>query len=413
MIKLNIQLFSGDMRENHPAIIDMFGRGEEIPGGVDIYSPGGYYGKSGSNVAYAAPDTAQVKGPSGKVYTIQPNAFATLGGSNWVFANAPMIAAGLVTWLYEQETGNTASSKDAHKWWQENASNIDIVGNEGKLWEALETRTYNSGNLDSAGTFKDVMEGREYSTLRRDINKWRDDNDAAGTLDNTEFIPTPPDANIPGGGTAVPDEALPGGAPPNVGSNTTGLSDAQAEAFNLYYRDIMNPNEGTGGSIYQNLYNANIQEARTAGVGADLGYQNQVMNQAAIVKQITDQVRSERMSRLRAGYSEVDIANQDMQMMMANVGALNDQAAAANQARLEAQMGQANAQGNAYRDYLANAQQLIQAGSAYAAAGAGSVQDNAQAYLSRVYPQQMNQWTPDQWREGYSIAQTGESKKSN
>lgn len=387
MIKLNIQLFSGDIRPNSVAITNMFGKN---PADSD-----------------KAADTAQVKGPSGKIYTVRPNDFATLGGSNGWFQDEPLIAAGLITWLYEQETGKYPTADAVDTWWKSNAKSMDIVGHEGKLWEALETGKYNSGNINSKGSFKDVMEGEEYSRLRGDINTWRADNDAEGVLDNTEGVPTPPNTNVPGGGTAIPEEDLPGDVPPNAVSNTTGLSDAQAEAFDKYYRDIMNPNEGTGGSIYQNLYDANLQEARTAGIGADLGYQNQVMNQAAIVKQITDQVRSERMARLRAGYSEVDIANQDMQMMMANVGALNDQAAAANQARLEAQMGQANAKGNAYREYLLNAQQLVQSGSAYSAAGAGSVQDNAHAYLSKVYPQQMNQWTPDQWREGYRITQTG------
>ena len=74
--------------------------------------------------------------------------------------------------------------------------------------------------------------------------------------------------------------------------------------------------------MYDRLTETYINEADAQYNLADASYQQMALQQAQVVKQITDRVRSERMARLRAGMSESQIANQDMQMLMANVDAL-------------------------------------------------------------------------------------------
>ena len=75
--------------------------------------------------------------------------------------------------------------------------------------------------------------------------------------------------------------------------------------------------------MYDRLTESYQNQAAVASTLAEAQYQQQAMQQAQVVKQITDQVRAERMARLKAGMSESQIANQDMQMMMTNVNALN------------------------------------------------------------------------------------------
>lgn len=95
------------------------------------------------------------------------------------------------------------------------------------------------------------------------------------------------------------------------------------------------------------------------------------MQQAAAVKNITDQVRAERMAKLRAGMNEAQIANQDMQVMMSNINALNEQMNAMNYNTLQAQQQYNLAQDTAYKEYLNQAQAMNQTGAAYYAAQSG------------------------------------------
>lgn len=157
------------------------------------------------------------------------------------------------------------------------------------------------------------------------------------------------------------------------------------DPLNAYYNDLYSLDEGTGGrAMYDALLNANMAEARAGYNVADLQQQQAAMQQAATVKQIADQVRSERMARLRAGMSESQIANQDMQMMMANVQALNDQSLAASQAKYDAMTGMGLAQHSAYREYLAQADARGQVSAAMAATDAGNPITITDQYISRM-----------------------------
>ena len=141
---------------------------------------------------------------------------------------------------------------------------------------------------------------------------------------------------------------------------------------NPYYTDTWSLQPGTTGySIYNNLTNAERNAATANMQLADAQYQNAAMQQAATVKSITDQVRSERMAKLRAGMNEAQIANQDMQMMMSNINAMNDQMNAMNYSNLQAQQQYNLAQDTAYQEYLTNAQAMNQTAAANYAAQAG------------------------------------------
>ena len=147
---------------------------------------------------------------------------------------------------------------------------------------------------------------------------------------------------------------------------------AQDAAFNSYYQDLYSLDEGTlGAEMLNNLATAEQNAAMSNMQLADAQYQQAAMQQAESVKAITDQVRAERMSRLRAGMSESQIANQDMQIMLNNMNTLNQQANTMNANRLAAQQQYDLAQDTAYQQYLANATGLGSVGAAMAASDAG------------------------------------------
>lgn len=153
------------------------------------------------------------------------------------------------------------------------------------------------------------------------------------------------------------------------------------KTYNPYYRDIYSTNAQTlGGSIYDNLVGAEQNAALSNMQLADAQMQQQAMAQAETVKAIADQVRAERVARLRAGMSEAQIANQDMQTLMSNMNALNQQAQDLNYARLQANQQYNLAQDTAYQQWLSNANTMAQTGAAYAASDAGDLTQQALRY---------------------------------
>ena len=182
-------------------------------------------------------------------------------------------------------------------------------------------------------------------------------------------------------------------------SNNTEETDGVPKdiALDKYFNEWYSGKEGTtGATVRGELENVFANQANTEMMLADAAFQQQALQQAQTVKSITDQVRAERMARLKAGMSESQIANQDMQMMMANVNALNDQASMMNQGRLQAQANSMNAKDQAYLAYLEQAQGGAQTGAAYSAANAGDLSYQVINSLQRKYG---NNWTPAQERQ--------------
>lgn len=189
-----------------------------------------------------------------------------------------------------------------------------------------------------------------------------------------------------------------GGPLATLSGSGVSTEDGKASALNQYYQDVYSLAPGTGGAEMLNrLEQSYANQAQQAATMADVGFQQASLQQAQTVKAITDQVRSERMARLRAGMSESQIANQDMQMLMANVNTLNQNAQMLNQARLEAQTGMNLAQDQAYQDYLAQANQRGQVASAMAASDAGDAYQQTIRQMSTLYGNDPTKWTASQW----------------
>jgi hypothetical protein len=175
-------------------------------------------------------------------------------------------------------------------------------------------------------------------------------------------------------------------------------ADGQVSAFNQYYQDLYSLEPGTGGAeMLSRLEQGATNQAEQAATLADVNFQQAAMQQASTVKQITDQVRGERMARLRAGMSESQIANQDMQMLMTNVNTLNQNAQMLNQGRLEAQMGMNLAQDQAYQDYLAQSAQRGQVATGMAASDAGDAYQQTIRQMTTLYGNDPTKWTATQW----------------
>jgi hypothetical protein len=182
----------------------------------------------------------------------------------------------------------------------------------------------------------------------------------------------------------------------------------QISAFNNYYNDIYSLKEGTGGAeMLSRLEQSYANQAQQAATMADVGFQQAALQQASTVKQITDQVRGERLARLRSGMSESQIANQDMQMLMTNVNTLNQNAQMLNQGRLEAQIGINTAQDQAYADFLTQANQKGQVGAAMAASDAGDTYQQTIKQMSLLYGSDPSKWTGTQWTETSNRVATG------
>jgi len=182
---------------------------------------------------------------------------------------------------------------------------------------------------------------------------------------------------------------------------TTGINvDAsKTDAFNQYYQDVYSLDPGTAGAnILGRLEESYLNQAQQAATIADVKFQQAALQQAQTVKQITDQVRGERMARLRAGMSEAQIANQDMQMMMANVNTLNQNAAMLNDQRLQAQVGINTAQDQAYADYLTQSNARGQVASAFAASDAGDPYQQTIKQMTALYGNDPSKWTDYQWK---------------
>lgn len=154
--------------------------------------------------------------------------------------------------------------------------------------------------------------------------------------------------------------------------------DPQTDSFNAYWNSITSTAPGTlGGDILNNFTEAEQNIALSNLQLADAQYQQAAMQQAQTVKDITDQVRAERMARLRAGMSESQIANQDMQIMLNNMNALNQQANTMNYNRLTAQQQYNLAQDTAYQQYINTITNLGSTAAAMAASDAGDAYMNA------------------------------------
>lgn len=168
-------------------------------------------------------------------------------------------------------------------------------------------------------------------------------------------------------------------------ANEQRQENAKDSALSDYYKDVYSLNEGTTGrNMYDELAGIYERQADAELLSSQVMMQNQAMQQAQVIKQITDQVKAERMARLRAGMSQAQIANQDMMMMMSNVQAINENAQMMSQQRLAAQTGKSLARDQAYMEYMKQANERGQAAAAFDAAGGGNAYMQAGLYAAQT-----------------------------
>lgn len=154
-------------------------------------------------------------------------------------------------------------------------------------------------------------------------------------------------------------------------TNTSEISEQEA-AYNAYYNDLYSLEPGTLGREMLDQFTESEQRAAISNMQlAEAQYQQAAMQQAEVVKSITDSVKAERMARLRAGMSEAQIANQDMQVMLNNMNTLNKSMSTMEQNRLAAQQQYTLAQDTAYQQYLQQVTGIGQTSAAMAASDAG------------------------------------------
>lgn len=253
------------------------------------------------------------------------------------------------------------------------------------LKETGETLDYDNGEA--------YIKDKTYSNVINDVYAFLDENKISLDTIKQSLI----NANVErrdADGNVIPKEA-------EVDKPTNTVDDPLNYAYNDYYNGLFSLQEGTQGrDMYDRLVTAEQNRALSEYSMADVIQQNQAMQQAQTIKAITDQVRAERMARLRAGMSESQIANQDMQMMMTNVNALNQQAQEMNMARLQAQYAYDNAQDTAYLQYLDQANARGNVASAMYAADAGALNFQVEQSLRKKYPYQKTfskaQWDAEQ-----------------
>lgn len=162
-----------------------------------------------------------------------------------------------------------------------------------------------------------------------------------------------------------------------VGNNPI---DQAREDFNKYYNDLYSREQGTlGKDILDNNTSLYEKEAANAAVIAQTSMQAQAMQQAQAVKQVTDSLRAERSAQLRAGMSEAQLADREIQMLMGSVNQINQQAQLSSQEATTAKLAQNTAREQAFNDYITQTTALGQNAAANYASKASDVISQAKS----------------------------------
>jgi hypothetical protein len=180
----------------------------------------------------------------------------------------------------------------------------------------------------------------------------------------------------PEGEVVVPPKAPGEGAP---------VKEPMETAYDKYYEDLFSQREGTlGKRMLDNNTSLYEKEAANAQVLANTGVQAQAMSQAQGIKQITDQVRNERLAQLRGGMSESQLADRELSMLMGSVNQFTNQGQMASQEAMAAQLAKSTARETAFNDYITQSTALGQNAAANYASLSGNIMDQAVAYQARM-----------------------------
>lgn len=163
-----------------------------------------------------------------------------------------------------------------------------------------------------------------------------------------------------------------------------GLSERE-RMYNQYYKDLYSLEDGTlGKNILTNNESLYKKEAENATMLANTSVQAQAMQQAQNVKAVTDSLRAERMSQLRGGMSEAQLADRELQMLMSGTEQFNNQGMMASQEAMAGKLAATTAKETAFNDYIAQATALGQNAAANYASEAGDVYALTAKYMQEA-----------------------------
>lgn len=194
-----------------------------------------------------------------------------------------------------------------------------------------------------------VGSGNPYDNVMRDVRLWLKNNnidEVKYALNKNEFIYSDqsgeknPDA---------PDVA------PVANDEATTLN-----PYVAYLEEQRSKQENAELGLLNETTKANIQNA-------EISTQQGMIQQAQMKDQLVEQIKSDRLSKMRAGLTPMQIAQEDLQFMVGNMQGNNQNMQMMNQQRLAAQQQKAI---NPYQAYI-NANAAITGGQGYVNAASG------------------------------------------
>lgn len=239
-------------------------------------------------------------------------------------------------------------------------SNADEEIREAKVWMSY----YLTYGEVPTNTIQLTKYGRDIGLGTREVR-----HDAKSGAYHNYILPGLKDAMATGRITDTTGRAvLPDGVSPDEVS-----TDAVENAYNQYYNDIMAyDQEGTfGNAILNNQVSLKTKEADNAAMLAEANLQSQALGQAQSVRDVVNSLKSERMSQLRAGMNQAQLADRELQMLVGSAGQLAQQNQMARQDAVAADLGKNTAYETAFNDYITQAQALGQNATANYAALVG------------------------------------------
>lgn len=243
---------------------------------------------------------------------------------------------------------------------------------------------YAKVGIDGAGNAVYQLDDDTFITVKTEMNKNRDK--TIKTLGEGDSFKFDKDQNfyvITDSGAVRRDD---GSDFPRRGDDGSDNNFSFDNLLDDYYNDVYSMQEGTlGRRVVDNKAKLLEQQARNQQIVAETNLQNQALQQAQTVKQITDSLKSERLAKLRAGMNPTQLADQDMQILLSNVQALNQQVTDTNQMRMESMLNQNTAYESAMAEYLGNADTIGQVATGMTAAGASNAQMQTERSMLTLY----------------------------
>lgn len=234
------------------------------------------------------------------------------------------------------------TTKDGYK-----TNNIGARGQVKHVETAIQ-KFLETGKMPDA-TEIGVNSGNAYDNVMRDVRTWLSRNnidEAKYAVNQDEFIYSDQS------GEKNPDAPK---VAPVVNTESSTLNPYEA-----YLEEQRSKQENAELGLLNETTKANIQNA-------EISTQQGMIQQAQMKDQLVEQIKSDRLSKMRAGLTPMQIAQEDLQFMVGNMQGNNQNMQMMNQQRLAAQQQKAI---NPYQAYI-NANAAITGGQGYGNVASG------------------------------------------